>query len=103
LKEATMKNVKCVVVGDWAVGKTSMLISYTTNEFLGDYVPSMFENFTANLMVDNKVINLSLWDTGTEDRLRQLAYPQTDVFLICFAINGRQSFDNLVAKWVPEA
>jgi small GTP-binding protein len=56
-------------------------------------------------MVDGKPINLGLWDTaGPEDydRLRPLSYPQTDVFLMCFAINRRQSFDNLVAKWVPE-
>lgn len=50
-------------------------------------------------------VDLALWDTAGQedyDRLRPVSYPDTNVVLICFSVDVRDSFFNVTAKWLPE-
>lgn len=79
-----MQRIKCVAVGDGAVGKTCMLISYSSNEFPQDYVPTVFENYAVTVHVRSEPYTLHLFDTAGQEgfeHLLPLSYPDTDIFL----------------------
>ncbi|CAG2179906.1 unnamed protein product [Oppiella nova] len=103
-----MNAIKCVVVGNGGVGKTSLLKCYTTDKYdlcWTAYICDNIYNYSANVMVDGESVNLDLWDTAGQedyDRLRPLSYPQTDVFLICYSVDNPSSFENVRIKWYPE-
>lgn len=96
---------KLVVVGDGACGKTCLLIVFSKDEYHEGYIPTVFETYVADIEVDNKQVQLALWDTAGQedyDRLRPLSYPDTDVILMCFSVDSPDSLENIPEKWVPE-
>ncbi|KDR84516.1 hypothetical protein GALMADRAFT_220242 [Galerina marginata CBS 339.88] len=99
-----MQTVKLVLMGDIGVGKTCLLIAYTSNRF-PDYAPTVFGSYVETNVVDGKSVNLQLWDNTARtenDRLRPLAYPGTDIFVICFSIANPSSYESVRTKWYPE-
>nr|CAI5849781.1 unnamed protein product [Callosobruchus analis] len=96
---------KLVIVGDGACGKTCLLIVFSKDQFPEVYVPTVFENYVADIEVDGKQVELALWDTAGQedyDRLRPLSYPDTDVILMCFSVDSPDSLENIPEKWTPE-
>lgn len=77
------------------------LFSYTQDKFPTEYVPTVFDNYAATVKVDGRMVNLGLWDTAGQEeynRLRPLAYPHCDVFLIVFSVIEPSSFINARKK-----
>jgi len=96
---------KLVIVGDGACGKTCLLIVFSKGTFPEVYVPTVFENYVADVEVDGKHVELALWDTAGQedyDRLRPLSYPDSHVILICFSVDSTDSLDNVKEKWIAE-
>jgi len=55
---------KLVIVGDGACGKTCLLIVFSKDQFPEVYVPTVFENYVADIEVDNKQVttnHICLW------------------------------------------
>lgn len=96
---------KLVIVGDGACGKTCLLIVFSKGIFPVTYVPTVFENYVAEVSVDGRLVELALWDTAGQedyDRLRPLSYPESNVILICFSVDAPDSLDNVMDKWISE-
>ncbi|OLY85718.1 GTP-binding protein rhoA [Smittium mucronatum] len=96
---------KLVIVGDGACGKTCLLIVFSNGTFPEVYVPTVFENYVADVEVDGRRVELTLWDTAGQedyDRLRPLSYPDSHVILICFSVDSPDSLENVQEKWISE-
>eukprot|EP01064_Diplonema_japonicum_P034584 TRINITY_DN721_c16_g1_i1.p1 TRINITY_DN721_c16_g1~~TRINITY_DN721_c16_g1_i1.p1 ORF type:complete len:214 (+),score=42.14 TRINITY_DN721_c16_g1_i1:59-643(+) len=104
-----MTAAKIVIIGDGAVGKTSLLWRWAKKEFKPEHEPTVFENYSTAVPVSGahgeRQLKLTLWDTGGQepfDKLRQLSYPGTDIYLVCFSLNNRASYENVKTTWIPE-
>jgi len=64
---------KLVIVGDGACGKTCLLIVFSKDQFPEVYVPTVFENYVADIEVDAKQVRLlffidEFWSADCRDR-----------------------------------
>ncbi|KAJ7792945.1 cell division control protein 42 [Mycena olivaceomarginata] len=92
-----MNSLKLVVVGDHAVGKTTLLISHTTQK-IPEYIPT-----AESIVVGGDTYCLGFFDRQPEyDRLRPLSYPQTDLLSVCFSVQSPASLHNIKQRWFPE-
>ena len=99
-----MQNVRALVVGEYGVGKTTLLITFTENIFPWNYI-SRWENTSIGFEAKGILFNLALWETYSSGddyaRFRRLSYPETDVLIVCFSTSDRTSFGK-VKWWVEE-
>lgn len=104
VKREVLLNI--VTVGDSKTGKTTLLSALKDGKVSqNSSIPEIFDTFMHTLKVDGEKVKLGLWDTPGEEQyqsLRRLSYPNCDVFVVCFSVNSRKSFENVQTKWLPE-
>jgi len=99
------EGMKCVLVGDGSVGKTCLFAVYAKGQFPSGYIPTVMDNYAVTVFAKGKRVTLEVWDTaGQEDfaAIRELSYPNTDVFVICYAVDSKTSFKNVWDFWLSE-
>lgn len=113
------EHVKCVVVGDTAVGKTRLICAracnarLTLSQLLTTHIPTVWAIDQYRIykevlersceVVDGVNVSLRLWDTfGDHDKDRRFAYGRSDVVLLCYSIANPMSLRNCKVIWYPE-
>ncbi|XP_045467745.1 ras-like GTP-binding protein RhoL [Harmonia axyridis] len=100
------KKIRITVVGDGGIGKTSMLIAYKDKTFDdSQYIPTVFDVYSMTVPINQEDYTIILSDTAGQeefDKLRKFAYKNVDVFILCYATNERNSFENVRTQWNPE-
>jgi Ras-related protein Rab-1A len=92
-------------LGDAGVGKSSIILRYTKNEFNSQMVSSIGVDFKAkDIIVNNKKVKLQLWDTAGHERFRTITtsyYRGAHGIATVFDLTNRESFEH-VEKWLEE-
>lgn len=97
--------IKLILVGDINVGKTSIINSYTQDEFLDYPPPTVGLNLTSKIMrVYNKSIKVQIWDTAGQEEYMSLTksyYRSTAAVIVSFDLTNKETFKN-IDIWLRE-
>lgn len=96
---------KIVIIGDPKTGKTSIVRRFTEGSIPTEYTPTYFENSKKRVALKKEKIELNIFDAGGDkkfDNIRPLNYTGADLFIITFALDSKDSLQNVVKKWAPE-
>ena len=98
-----MEKLKCVLIGETAVGKTSIITQYTNNEFNPDVKSSIgVDNLIKEIEIENTKIKFELWDTPGQEiytSANKIFMKNTDIALIVYDITNKETFEK-VNHWI---
>ena len=109
MDEDTKKNplsIKTTLIGDSGVGKTCIIRRYISNDFSFNLSSTNGVSYSKKeLIIDNKKIQLDIWDTAGQEEYRSLGkhfYKDSYIVLLIYNIAKRESFDNLKNIWYED-
>lgn len=82
-----------------------MIHCYIKDEFPDEYVPTVFDAYKGHMNFESREVLLNVWDTAGQDdlqKLRPLAYPNANCFLVCFSLVDRGTLKNACSQWRDE-
>ena len=96
---------KIIVIGDSAVGKSSLTLRGAKDKYKDFYTPTIgFEFLSFTIKIKNQIIKLQIWDTCGQEVYRSLIssfYRNSSLAILVYAINNQESFDSL-ETWLDE-
>ncbi len=96
---------KILLVGNPAVGKTSLILKYVENRFEREYKASIGVDFAHKIIeLEEKTARLILWDIASQERFepyRSSFYQQTDGAMLVFDLTQPESLD-AIEEWMRE-
>ncbi len=97
--------VRLLTLGDSHVGKSSILMQYTQNEFNIEYLPTIGIDFRLKTLIHNgQTLKLQIWDTAGQERFRTIThnyYRGAQGILLVYDVTNRESFNN-IRKWIND-
>ena len=96
---------KIVVRGDTCVGKSCILVRFSDDVFVENYVTTIGVDFRFKTMiVKNKIAKIQIWDTAGQERYRSITtayYRGAAAIIICCDSTNKESFYN-INNWIEE-
>mmetsp|Transcript_15254 Transcript_15254/g.17291 ORF Transcript_15254/g.17291 Transcript_15254/m.17291 type:complete len:196 (-) Transcript_15254:238-825(-) len=100
-----MSNWKLVMLGETAVGKSSLVLRFTRDRFLDFQESTIGAAFaTQSVIVNGNTIKFEIWDTAGQERYHSLApmyYRGAKAAVVVYDITSKTSFERAKA-WVVE-
>lgn len=101
-------HIKCVLLGETAVGKSSILTRFLSNKFQNDFISTMSAYSSMKQVYfekSNKKITYEIWDTAGEEKFRSVTkifYQDSKVVILIYDITRKDSFEALKNYWYIE-
>ncbi|XP_060674840.1 probable protein phosphatase 2C 11 [Ziziphus jujuba] len=96
---------KLLLIGDSGVGKSTLLLSFTSNTF-EDLSPTIGVDFKIkHVTLGGKKLKLAIWDTAGQERFRTLTssyYRGAQGIIMVYDVTRRETFTNLSDIWAKE-
>ena len=99
-------NAKTLLLGDGAVGKTSLIKQYIKGEFKGDYKPTIgVDVYSKEIKYQDVQLNLGIWDIAGQkqfEMFRKNFFKGAQAALVVFDYMRPETFESLEKEWIKD-